>query len=378
MRIAIDASNIRTGGGLNHLFQILKNFDSKILKVEKIYIWASINTIKQLPLKKEIVYIDVTKYVDSTLGYMFWQVFMFKSEIKKTNCDILFVPGGLYLGLFRPYYAMAQNLLPFDKKERSRYKFSLTYFRYLILNKLQKYTFYKAEGTIFLTRFSMKIIKNNQYSKENKKDVVIYHGVDEGFFNYDRKYVNLKSSNRTINLLYVSIINYYKNHLNVLEALDQLIDNGYKINLNLVGPIYKPAYNAVKKKIEYSSNLKNNVIIYNEVEYIELKNFYNNADIFVFASSCETFGMIVLEAMAAGLPIACSEMSSMKEIIDNNCEYFNPKDSISIFKAIEVLIHDFDRCKLLGQSARESAKRYTWEKCTNQTFNYLTKSKNKQ
>ena len=79
------------------------------------------------------------------------------------------------------------------------------------------------------------------------------------------------------------------------------------------------------------------------VKHKDLIRYYNEADIFIFASSCETFGMILLEAMASGLPIACSKISSMPEILKQNGEYFNPKDPESISKAIMKIISNINK-----------------------------------
>jgi len=72
------------------------------------------------------------------------------------------------------------------------------------------------------------------------------------------------------------------------------------------------------------------------------------ADLFVFASSCETFGISLLEAMAVGLPIACSNKSSLPETLQDGGEYFDPEDDQSIASAVKRLILDpVSRKKLL-------------------------------
>ena len=374
MRIGIDASNIRAGGGLNHLIQILNHFNKNIFNIQKIFVWSTKKTIKKIPLKNTIECIDISEKINSLLGYVFWQFYELKIEIKKKQCDVLFLPGGIYIGRYRPYFTMAQNLLPFDKTERAAFKYSKTYFRYLLLNILQRYTISKSSGTIFLSKFSLEMIRGHDFSDLRRKDKIIYHGVNEIFFNNNKKYFNLKIKIKPVKLLYVSIINYYKNHISVLDALEILIKKGYNVELDLVGPVYKPAYIKVQNKINSSLILSEKVEFYNEVDNQRLKQFYFNADIFVFASSCETFGMIILEAMAAGLPIACSDRSSMKEIIGNNCEYFDPKDPKSIYVAIENLILDRNKSESLGKSAQKLAYNYSWSDCSYNTFKFLSQT----
>ncbi len=372
MRIGIDASNIRAGGGLNHLIELLSHFKKNTFDIQKIIVWSNKNTIGNIPSNESIIGIDISEMVNSLFGYAIWQIYGLKKHAKKNQCDVLFVPGGIYIGRYRPYFTMAQNLLPFDKTERDAFKYSKTYFRYVILNILQSFTMRYAKGTIFLSKFSMDMIKKNSFFKSFTNDKVIYHGVNEMFFTSHKKYLNLKEKDKPIKLLYVSIINYYKNHTRVLDAIEMLVNCGYNVELELVGPIYKPAYVEVKKRTENSLLLSKRVKFYSKVDNKRLIDFYKNADIFVFASSCETFGMIILEAMAAGLPIACSQKSSMKEIIRSNCEYFNPKDPNSIFSAIEKLILDSKNSEYLGKSAQNLAYKFSWEVCSENTFKFIT------
>ncbi|EMN94791.1 glycosyltransferases group 1 [Leptospira interrogans serovar Medanensis str. UT053] len=105
-----------------------------------------------------------------------------------------------------------------------------------------------------------------------------------------------------------------------------------------------------------------------------MKNFkkiYHSADIFVFASSCETFGQIVTEAMAAGLPIACSNMSSMKEILLDNALYFNPEDPISIADSLGKLIDSPNLRTKLARNAYKRSKIYSWKKTADSTFEFF-------
>ena len=62
------------------------------------------------------------------------------------------------------------------------------------------------------------------------------------------------------------------------------------------------------------------------------------SDIFIFASSSETFGISLLEAMALGLPIVCSNKSSLPEILDDGGLYFDPNNHIELYNQINKLI----------------------------------------
>jgi len=378
LRIGIDATNIGSSGTVNHLKEILTNLDPLMFNIEKVIIWSSKSTLSHIPDLPWIKSINASKMTSSWFDLLGWHFKILYNELLNERCDVLFVPGGLYLGKFRPYVAMAQNLLPFDKKERKRYRYSYNYFRYIILELLQKYTFKKAAGTVFLTNYSRKKIITESFGPINGVLKTIYHGVDKSFFNIKRQQKDIiKNGYTPIKLLYVSIINYYKNQTNVVKAIEMLIKKGYNVELKLIGPAYFPALTELENLISNNRILKNKINYIGPVKIDLLKQYYNDSDIFIFASDCEAFGMILLEAMASGLPIACSNKSSMPEILEENGEYFNSNIPISISKAIESLLKSKKKRIQYSNSAIKRAKHFTWEKCSKETFQLISTINNK-
>ena len=99
-----------------------------------------------------------------------------------------------------------------------------------------------------------------------------------------------------------------------------------------------------------------------------------DADLFVFASSCETFGIALLEAMTVGKPIACSDESSLPETLKDGGEYFDPHDPQSIAQAIRRLIDDPNRRAQLANRAKEHAASYSWTRCARETWQFVTQT----
>ena len=65
--------------------------------------------------------------------------------------------------------------------------------------------------------------------------------------------------------------------------------------------------------------------------------YLSKSNIFIFASSCENMPITLIEGMASGLPIACSDRGPMPEVLQDGGVYFNPEDCKSIVFAIEKL-----------------------------------------
>ena len=228
------------------------------------------------------------------------------------NCDILFVPGGFYTGKFRPVVTMCQNMLPFELDEMRRFGLSGKFIRYLLLRLGQAKSFRKSSGVIFLTKYAGSTIMNILKSVEGIS-AVVPHGISERFCLEPRKQKPLSqySMDNPFQLLYVSIVNLYKHQWHVVKAVAELRRKGIPVRLDLVGPAYKSALCHLRKAIA-SLDLHGNFISYHgTVDYNKLEQWYHKADGFVFASSCENMPIILLEAMAAGLPIACSKHEPM-------------------------------------------------------------------
>jgi glycosyltransferase involved in cell wall biosynthesis len=104
------------------------------------------------------------------------------------------------------------------------------------------------------------------------------------------------------------------------------------------------------------------------VQYEDLPELYNNQDLFVFPSVTETFGMVVLEAQACGLPALVSNIGGPKEIIvDGATGYALPVDNVQPWVArLDELLHDLAAggvvCHQLGEAARKRVvNRFSWD-----------------
>ena len=148
MIIGIDASNIRIGGGVTHLKELLDNNNPRNFGLEKIIVFSGSNTLNQLKDQAWLIKITHPLINKSLFHIILWQKFYLNKMLLKYNCNLLFCPAGTYIGRFKPYIAMSQNMLIFEKKESSRYRFSLIRVRFFILNLVQSASFKNANAVI--------------------------------------------------------------------------------------------------------------------------------------------------------------------------------------------------------------------------------------
>jgi glycosyltransferase involved in cell wall biosynthesis len=204
--------------------------------------------------------------------------------------------------------------------------------------------------------------------------VVIPHGIDRCFFLHPRPQmkINKFSSECPFQLLYVSTIEPYKHHYQVIDAVTKVRAEGFPVVLKLIGGANPTDANRLKKKIQNIDPLGHFVKYLGFNTHEELLLEYCKADVFIFASSCETFGQILLEGMASGLPIVCSNHRPMPDILGDAGVYFDPENADSITSAIRKLIESPELRAKNAIMAFDQAQKYSWSLCTAETFSFLS------
>ena len=127
---------------------------------------------------------------------------------------------------------------------------------------------------------------------------------------------------------------HHKNHDTLLRALRFLaVEKGIKLSLVLTGYDVADGYPVLQKAAEYGVAEQVFPVGYVSVE--ELAWLYRHAEMMVFPSLFEGFGLPLVEAMASGCPVACSGAGSMPEVGADAVEYFNPQSVEELAAAIE-------------------------------------------
>ena len=101
----------------------------------------------------------------------------------------------------------------------------------------------------------------------------------------------------------------------------------------------------------------------------ELYELFRGACAFIYPSTFEGFGMPVLEAMAAGIPLACSDIPPLREIAGSTVVYFNPESDGEIAGALKSVVGSPDAGMV--EAARRRAAEFTWEKAAQATLRVL-------
>lgn len=188
----------------------------------------------------------------------------------------------------------------------------------------------------------------------------LHHGIDLELWTPPRD----RASGPRASILSVSSIYRYKNYVRLIEAWTLLARRrGDVPDLVIIGDDLDEPYSAAMKAAQArAGSLAGRIHIIGGVPYSEIRNYYESAALFVFPSYLETFGIPMIEAMASQLPLVASDIPVFREIAEDAALYFDPSDSDSMSRVMEIALFDVRIREMLIQRGRDRARAFTWEK----------------
>lgn len=368
--LVINAVNIfASGGGNTHLRELLSHADPLAAGFAQVKVIAPKATLDRLPDFEWLGKITHPWLNKSLLHRYLFLYFRLNGYLQPD--DVLFSPAGDYNGRFPRQVAMTQNQLYYEPRERFRYFPGPVFFRLLILQYLQYFAFRRSRYIIALTQYGAEKL-HSRYGFGPKIRIVPHGSPAAGFAKTDdaAHVPEVFSVQSPMRLLYVSVVDMYKHQWVVGEAVKELHDKGLHLKLDLVGPVlYKPAGKKLQRFLEKTDEAV--VQFHGAVPYESVGEFYSNADLFVFASSCENLPIILLEAAKAGLPVLCYDYPPAREILDKGAAWFSELDAGTIAHKIELLYRNPELRRQIAEAGQERARLFSWEKCAQQTFQLL-------
>ena len=162
------------------------------------------------------------------------------------------------------------------------------------------------------------------------------------------------------NIIFVGRLEKRKGLRYLLEAFGQLKWDMPNLRLLVVGPGNpdKDSYHVLS-----SQNLQD-VEFVGRVPYEDLPRYYASADIFCSpATGGESFGIVLLEAMAAGKPVVASDIEGYRGVMQHGQQglHFQNKNVESLSTQLETLLRNSEQRRAMGERGRATAQRYRWQ-----------------
>ncbi|MFN0008138.1 MAG: glycosyltransferase family 4 protein [Planctomycetota bacterium] len=167
-------------------------------------------------------------------------------------------------------------------------------------------------------------------------------------------------------VLTVSRVDARKNHLRMLEAFERLVKEGFPHRWVIAGPGGHGV--EVFERELAASPARHRVEWRRFVADSELPKLYSQADLFLFASLNEGFGLPPLEAMACGVPVVSSCVTSMPEVLGDAALLVEPTDVERIFEASRRMLAEPEFAREFAEKGRRRAREFTWKECARKTL----------
>lgn len=367
--IGIDASRNRSGGAKVHLRGILEDGDPLAHGIERVHVWSYKVLLDALPDAPWLVKHSPPELERSLIHQVWWQYSSLPREARNSSCDILLNTDAGTVCPFRPAVVMSRDMLSYEKGEMKRFGISRARLRLLMLKFIQARSMKRADGVIFLTDYASRIIQGT--TGKLRCLSVIPHGVGAAFKQTTSAGAWSEEPGRLIRCLYVSNTAMHKHQWMVVRAIGELRKRDHNLSLSLVGGGRGRPQRLLDEEIARTDPKRDFVETIGFVPHDGIPELLAKADLFIFASSCENMPNTLVEAMAGGLPIACSNRGPMPEVLEDGGVYFDPEDSESIAAAIEKIVTHADLRVSIAKRAKALSEQYSWARCAAETWDFL-------
>ncbi len=198
---------------------------------------------------------------------------------------------------------------------------------------------------------------------------VIYVGVSAAFRPASQSEIAVVRSSYGLSdryILFVGSVEKRKNLRGLLRAYACLRRMEETCPLVVAG-VRRRKYTAIMETL-WELDLEKHVIFTGYVPDADLPALYSGADLFVFPSLYEGFGLPPLEAMACGTPVVCSNAASLPEVVGDAAITVDPYDVEGLAEAMRRVLTDANLRQELREKGLQRAKQFTWERAARETI----------
>lgn len=349
-----------TGGMKTFLLELLNAFaDSKNTNIEYCLICSKSNSnvfdevVKNEKIKRIIIPVNSLNIV---VRVFFEQLKMNQLFKKEKNAILLNICNVAVMKCSIPQVTILQAPLSLSSLRKTLPS------KYILISTLHKiyYDLFVMRSvnisakTIAVSEFMRQFLK-----KYDNKIEVIHEGVN--FKQFQQISDNLSGSKTDSYILSVSTLFPYKNMDKLIIAYSILKKRGCNQKLYIAGRDPDGKQLDILKKLTKDLELVDDVNFVGLVPYNKVPDLYKNAELFMFLSSVETFGLPVLEAMVSGVPVIASNAMSVPEVVNEAGILVDPNDVQEIAKKMEEVLSNPALKKSLIEKGKENIKLFNWK-----------------
>jgi len=365
MRIGIDASALppRPVGAGNYIIHLVRSL-AALKSEDEFTVFAQSSGRDLIGLPAEIAWRWVIVPELKPAMRLVWEQTLFPHLVDQSGVELLHS-----LHYTRPIRLPCASVVTFH---------DLTFFLYPRLHTRAKRIFFRLAMQISARRADA-LIADSESTRQDairllgippQKIYTALLGVDEAYRPISDQRaleaVQLKYNLPADFILYVGLVEPRKNLPLLIRAFKNLIDGKIDTHLILAGRMGW-MYAEVIQLID-TLGVKDRVSLIGYVPTQDLPLVYNLASVFVYPTLYEGFGLPALEAMACGLPVITTEISSLPEIVGDAGMLVPVNDETALTQAIQAVLTDRALSQRLAILGPERASQFTWERTAQQTL----------
>ncbi|MCU1334423.1 MAG: glycosyl transferase, group 1 [Bryobacterales bacterium] len=280
-------------------------------------------------------------------------------------------PDLLHVQYTGPLFTAAPLVVSVHDVSYLEYPQYFTRFRSVQLRLTVKRTLQRAARVLTPSEFSRRAILKH-YRIDEEKVVVVPNAAAAQFRPIEREAaraaIQRKFGLRRPFVLTVGDLQPRKNHLGLLQAFEDVLQAEPQLQHDLVFVGKETWYSRELHRAVNRSALRDRVHFTGFVEDADLVQFYGASDLFVFPSFYEGFGLPILEAMACGRAVACSQLTAMPEVANAAGILFDPGSKAEMARAMLDVLLDPELRMRLERLGLQRAAAFSWEKSAAQTL----------
>jgi glycosyltransferase involved in cell wall biosynthesis/GT2 family glycosyltransferase len=334
---------------------------AQFIKEHEVYLLIHPSDKEIFPLRDEnLHFIEISETLKKPILSMLWHLFILPYWPSLKRYDLIFLPAA-NRRLFCKYNS--RTIVTFHDLSQFHIPGKYDFLRMLYIRRIVGHYLHKAPR-IYAISESTKYDLRRYYGIPGNRIHVNYNGYDPNkLLNpVARAELEQKYGFKGDYFLYIARIEHPgKNHLNLLKAYEKLPDSIKQRYCLVLGGSMWNGGEVVKRYWEKMKD-KDRVCFAGFVSKGDLAGLYKHASLYVFPSLYEGFGIPMLEAFASGVPVLCSNTSSLPEIGKNAVLTFNPNKPKEISSAIQTIISNPSLYEELKARAYKRLEAFSWER----------------
>lgn len=382
MRILINAASAGLGGALTYITNLLRELPSVAAPEDRFFVVVPATKMGIFENITDKRIVDLIPYAPKharILERLYFDNWTIPRIARERNADVLFSSTGF--GTLRgtcPQILLIRNAAYFCPVFEQKYTGIKASFHSTRVRRWISLLSIHASDVVMFPSEAMRETVASHVSLASKATPVFNYGFSsQSFFQNSAekpeiadKMEKWRNAGYKI-LLNVSHYAIHKNFETLIEALPSVIAAGIKIKFVCTlsdrlldeGSLYAKQYDSLLAR-QRELGISDAVAHAGHFDYGQLHYLYERADVFVFPSFTESFGLPLVEAMACGLPIVASNTPVNRELCGDAARYFETFDAVSCAQVLQETLCNSDLKAAMKTRALERSKNFCWTRYT--------------